>query len=62
MSHFQKLANQRKVLEKYAPSKWSSQRRQKVEQILEQGLEYVSSEELGDECDPIHAPTSMVEI
>ena len=46
---FQKLANRCKALERYNPSEWSSQRRQRVTEILDQGLEYISSEESGDE-------------
>ena len=49
VTSFQKLANRRKALERYNPSKWSSQRKQRVTEILDQGLEYISSEESGDE-------------
>jgi len=49
MITLQKLANCRKALEKYPPSEWSTKRKANLTEMLQQRLDYISSEESSDE-------------
>ena len=43
----QKLSNRRKAFN--TPARWSSERKRKVKEILDKGLDYMSSEESSDD-------------
>ena len=45
----QKLTNRQKVFLQYPPTTWSTTRKTRIKQILDMGLDYVSSEESGDD-------------
>lgn len=44
-----KLANRQKVFAKSPPTTWSTTRKTRIKQILDMGLDYISSEESGDD-------------
>lgn len=45
------MANRRNIFERSPPSNWSSARKSRIKQILDKGLDYVSSEDSGGDGD-----------